>query len=132
MQIFKGAVSDSPLKESAINKRIIALDFIRVVCALGIVIYHVSSYSLDDAPKLLYSYANGTLDRVYVGIFLLMSGFVPMTIPAVIKVILVAVVLCIIYAWCISTLSREIQNTGWFKKIDGFFLKSRKKSENKE
>lgn len=362
MQIFKGAVSESPLKELSAKKRIIALDFIRAVCALGIVIYHVSSYSSDDAPKLLYSYANGTLGRVYVGVFLLMSGFVlhynykeipslknfyykrwksvfpmfyiawlyfyiqnviltgklfysgnplkliltvfgldgyllyrvpnyyivgewflgaivilyaayplllkavnkwgfktlilmvplwlfqvhtdifeiytgrniiyccgfflagmliekyslykknwlkiaalpvslvllfvpipvldwekvlllvismffllfligewimklpvlgkmiafvggisfpiylvqnkvgakivsrfvPTTLPAVIKVVLVAVVLCIIYAWCISTLSGGIQNTGWFKKIDDFFLKSRKKSENKE
>lgn len=72
-------ISGSPLisgNAGSAQRKIAALDFIRAVCAVGIVVYHISSYTSPDAPKLLHDYANGTFGSVYVGIFLLISGFV--------------------------------------------------------
>lgn len=50
------------------------LDFIRAVCAIGIILFHISSYVSKTAPKLMYRYANGTFGALFVGVFLLISG----------------------------------------------------------
>lgn len=51
-----------------------ALDLVRVLCAVGIILYHISCYTAESTPKLFYTYANGYFGEVIVGIFLLVSG----------------------------------------------------------
>lgn len=65
-------IPQMPVKKQKLE----ALDFIRAVCAVGVVVYHVSCYSAPEAPKLFYTFANGSGDvgAILVGIFLLMSG----------------------------------------------------------
>ena len=56
--------------------RIAALDFIRAMCAIGIIFYHVSCYVSEDAPKFFRGLTNGTVDpgTFLVGVFLMISG----------------------------------------------------------
>lgn len=63
MQISEGALIAKPKKE-----KVVAIDFIRAVCAVGIVLYHISCYSAVDAPKVLYNYANGDVGVVLIGV----------------------------------------------------------------
>jgi len=52
----------------------------------------------------------------------IVDRFVPETSTAVIKSIIVAVIMCIIYAWCVKAIANTIMQTNWFKKIDRVFL----------
>lgn len=56
------------------KNKIKELDFIRAVCAIGIILFHVSSYVSKTAPKLMYQYANGSFGSLFVGVFFLISG----------------------------------------------------------
>ncbi len=58
------------------KEKIIALDFLRAFCAVGIIFYHISCYAGDGASKLFHSYANGDYGAILVGIFFLVSGTV--------------------------------------------------------
>lgn len=69
MQISESAVISRPKKE-----KVVAIDFIRAVCALGIIIFHISCYSSEDAPKVLYQHANGSFGVVFVAVFFTVSG----------------------------------------------------------
>lgn len=71
MQVSEGAVIQTKNKE-----KIVAIDFIRAVCAIGIILYHISCYSAPDAPKVLYQYANGGFGVVFVAVFFMVSGSV--------------------------------------------------------
>ncbi len=58
------------------KEKIIALDFLRTICAVGIVFFHISCYAGEGASTLFLSYANGEYGTALVGIFLLISGTV--------------------------------------------------------
>lgn len=55
------------------KERIPGVDFIRVICAVGIIMFHFSCHSASNF-RLLYSYANGTWGSVLVAIFFMLSG----------------------------------------------------------
>lgn len=68
-----------PISEAAVNpgekpSRIPAIAFIRAICAIGIIAFHVSCYTAPEAVKLLHTYANGNWGSIFVGIFFLISG----------------------------------------------------------
>ena len=50
------------------------VNFVRVIAALGIIIYHISCYTGSDAVKVLYKYENGTFGNMFTMVFLLISG----------------------------------------------------------
>lgn len=54
--------------------RIYSFDFIRAVCALGIVVFHYSCQIGDKLYRPLFSFANGGWGEVFVGAFFLLSG----------------------------------------------------------
>lgn len=60
--------------DSSKQEKVEELDFIRAACAIGIILFHVSSYTPKDAPKLMYTYANGGYGTLLVGVFFLISG----------------------------------------------------------
>ena len=67
------------ISEAAVNpggkpSRIPAIAFIRAICAIGIIAFHVSCYTAPEAVKLLHTYANGNWGSIFVGIFFLISG----------------------------------------------------------
>lgn len=55
-------------------ERIASIEFIRAVCALGIIAFHVSCYTAPEAAKLLHTHSNGDFGGIFVGIFFLISG----------------------------------------------------------
>jgi len=69
VQIPEGAISTNAKKE-----KIIAIDFIRAACAVGIILYHLSCYTLEGAPKVFYHFKNGGYGAVFVAVFFLVSG----------------------------------------------------------
>ena len=70
MQIFKSTLSgDNTGKE-----KLCSINFIRVLCAIGIVFYHVSSHIALTGNNYFLNYANGNFGELFVGIFLLISG----------------------------------------------------------
>lgn len=69
MQIPKGAIS---LKEE--KGKIVAIDFIRAACAVGIILYHLSCYTVEGAPKVFHHFTNGGYGAVFVAVFFLVSG----------------------------------------------------------
>lgn len=56
------------------SKKVLELDFVRAVCALGIILHHVSCNTVQGAPRFLYTYANGYYGTLFVGIFFMISG----------------------------------------------------------
>lgn len=56
------------------NSKIHAIDFMRAVCSLGIIVFHTSCYSSANASKILYGFANGGFGGVLVNIFMMISG----------------------------------------------------------
>ena len=72
MQIFKGNKSVIGIIERP--QKLTSLQFIRIVCAVGIILYHVSVHTEAEAQKYFINYANGGYGELFVGIFLLMSG----------------------------------------------------------
>ena len=71
-QSAKNVPSGKPQK-----RKIEQLQFIRAVCALGIVLYHICSYTNCQAIKgSFYRYKNGSPGTVIVEIFFIISGFV--------------------------------------------------------
>lgn len=69
MQISEGAVNLKQKKE-----KIVAIDFIRAACAVGIILYHLSCYTVAEAPKVFYHFANGSFGAVFVAVFFIVSG----------------------------------------------------------
>ena len=64
-----------PIPEGNIKReKIEALDFVRALCAIGIILFHISCYTSAEAKKVLYTYANGDFGQIIVGVFLLISG----------------------------------------------------------
>lgn len=61
-------------KGSSKREKIEELDFIRAICAIGIILFHVSCYVPPSSPKLMYTYANGGYGTLLVGVFFLISG----------------------------------------------------------
>lgn len=61
-------------KGSSKREKIEELDFIRAICAIGIILFHVSCYVPPASPKLMYTYANGGYGTLLVGVFFLISG----------------------------------------------------------
>lgn len=72
MQIFKNTLSSD--NNESHPKKLDAINLIRVICAIGIVIYHVSCHITSAEHKYFLSYANGGYGELFVGIFLLISG----------------------------------------------------------
>lgn len=70
MQIFKSALTENTERP----QKLYALNLIRVICAIGIVVYHVSCHVSAPEHKYFLSYANGGYGELFVGIFLLISG----------------------------------------------------------
>lgn len=58
------------------KEKIVALDFLRTFCAVGIIFYHISCYAGEQASRVFHSYANGDYGAILVGVFLLISGTV--------------------------------------------------------
>lgn len=59
------------------QERLISFDFIRALCALGIVVFHYSCRIIDTGLfRPLYLYANGDWGGTFVCIFFLLSGAV--------------------------------------------------------
>lgn len=56
------------------KKHVYELDFIRTICALGIIIYHFSNYSLSTF-KPLYKFANGDFGVLIVTVFFIITGY---------------------------------------------------------
>lgn len=67
-------LSESTVTQKKSKEKIVAIDFIRAVCAIGIILYHISCYTAADAPKFLHRFANGGFGVVFVAIFFLVSG----------------------------------------------------------
>lgn len=67
-------ISQRTLNTTQKREKIFAVDFIRMVCAIGVIICHISCYSAANAPKALYTYANGSFGVVFVAIFFMISG----------------------------------------------------------
>ena len=67
-------ISESTVITKTKKEKIVAIDFIRAVCAVGIILYHISCYSSLYAPKVLYRYANGGFGTVFVAVFFIVSG----------------------------------------------------------
>ncbi|MBE6828509.1 MAG: acyltransferase [Ruminococcaceae bacterium] len=55
------------------KKKLSDIEFIRTVCALGIVVYHLSCH-VEGSFKLFFSYANGQWGDAVVMLFFMMSG----------------------------------------------------------
>ncbi len=57
------------------RERIVSIDFIRAVCAIGIIIFHFSCHLNENCPiRLLYEFANGSFGNVFVNVFFIVSG----------------------------------------------------------
>lgn len=56
------------------KEKIEELDFVRAVCAAGIILFHVACYTEPDSPKFFYTYANGGYGDLLVGVFFVISG----------------------------------------------------------
>lgn len=56
------------------KQRLIACDFVRAVCTIGIVIYHFSCHLLNSTFLPLYSFKNGDWGSVFVTVFFIISG----------------------------------------------------------
>ena len=69
-------VPKASLTPTARKPRLPAVEFIRAVCALGVITFHISCYTAPEAAKILHTYANGNFGSLFVGIFFLISGFV--------------------------------------------------------
>lgn len=67
-------ISEASVKSGEKPARIPAVEFIRALCALGIIAFHISCYTAPDAVKILHTYANGNWGSVFVGVFFLISG----------------------------------------------------------
>ena len=57
------------------NKHLYEIDFIRFICALGIIFYHFSYYT-NSSFKPMYKYTNGDFGALIVTVFFIVSGFV--------------------------------------------------------
>lgn len=55
-------------------KKILAIDFIRVICALGVIVYHFSCHLNNTRFLPFYSFVNGDWGDVFVTIFFMLSG----------------------------------------------------------
>ena len=69
MQIPEGALGTREKRE-----KIVAIDFIRAACAVGIILYHLASYNIPEAPKVFHHFKNGGYGPVFVAVFFLVSG----------------------------------------------------------
>lgn len=58
------------------RQRLYSFDFIRSVCALGIIVFHFSCELPAALFHPLYNFSNGGWGEVFVGIFFLLSGAV--------------------------------------------------------
>jgi peptidoglycan/LPS O-acetylase OafA/YrhL len=60
---------------SSTKNRLYSFDFLRVLCAIGIIVFHFSC-ELDKTVdnKVLYFYANGSWGNTIVNVFFLISG----------------------------------------------------------
>lgn len=56
------------------RKRFPEIDFIRAICAIGIVIFHFSVHSASDC-NFLEHHANGTWGSILITVFFIVSGF---------------------------------------------------------
>lgn len=56
------------------KKHVYELDFIRAICALGIIAYHFSNYSLSSF-KPFYKFANGDFGALTVTVFFIITGY---------------------------------------------------------
>ena len=70
MQIFKSTLNGENIGKEKLH----SIDFIRVLCAVGIVFYHVSCHIAPTGNNYFLNYANGNFGELFVGIFLLISG----------------------------------------------------------
>lgn len=72
MQISQMPVTQAQGRHAKIHE----LDFVRAVCAIGVIVYHVSCYASSDAPKFFRGLADNTVDpgTFLVGAFLMISG----------------------------------------------------------
>lgn len=61
--------------DMGMGKRKIEIDFIRCVCAIGIIVYHFYCHS-NCSEKIFYSFANGLWGDVIVSVFFMISGAV--------------------------------------------------------
>ena len=52
-----------------------SIDFLRALCALGIVLFHFYCHTPDGLPRLFYSYANGSVGNTLVNVFFIISGY---------------------------------------------------------
>ena len=64
--------------ETQINKRNkqrdLSIDFIRSLCAIGIIIFHFYCHTDDSLTKMFYEFANGSFGNTIVNIFFIISG----------------------------------------------------------
>lgn len=69
-----GHTCEIPQRSFAKQEKIEELDFIRAICAVGIILFHVSCYIPPTAPMFMHTYANGGYGTLLVGVFFLISG----------------------------------------------------------
>lgn len=55
------------------RERLLGVDFVRAVCAIGIIMFHFACHSVSEF-RILYTYANGFWGAVLVAIFFMVSG----------------------------------------------------------
>ena len=56
------------------KEKVREIEIVRAMCAIGIILHHVSCYTSQEAPKVFYTYANGYYGALFVGIFFMISG----------------------------------------------------------
>lgn len=57
------------------RERIESIDFIRAVCAIGIITFHFSCHLNENCPvRFLFGFANGEYGNVFVNVFFIVSG----------------------------------------------------------
>lgn len=57
-----------------IKKRELSIDFVRALCAIGIIVYHFYCHTDSHLTKYFYLFANGDFGSVIVNVFFLISG----------------------------------------------------------
>ena len=63
------------MQKSELKGHIAGIDFMRAICALGIIVYHFLGSSRSGI-EVMHSFKNGQMGAVYVTIFFAISGFV--------------------------------------------------------
>lgn len=58
------------------HEKLVSVDFVRAICVIGIIMFHISCHTDEHAAKFLLSTPNGNWGGIFVNIFFLISGLV--------------------------------------------------------